>query len=333
MGTSLEIRLKDRSIENADKADMFLDELELSKELTNGNDDIGRLYFYSQADLNWCNSGECSDPEYYVSFYEKRIGTMDYQLNSYHGEREYKLITECIIELSKNFEIEILYSSSTLGKDSWYFTMEQQREMTGNGTRLIAKYPDDKEYMSAFEDYLHYDLLQESYEERYGINVTSSKSKAVSAFMDAHKSNKNFFPTPKELVFKMLSHVDFGRTVKNVLEPSAGKGDIIEQSKEFKIHIDRNEREYDYAPLENADFSAIEKDQDLQNTLKGKGIKIVDSDFLTYNGLEQYDLILMNPPFDKGATHLHKALDVRGGSSHTQRARTTARSPTAWQRR
>ena len=37
---------------------------------------------------------------------------------------------------------------------------------------------------------------------------------------------------------------------------------------------------------------------------------MIDSDFLAYNGLEQFDLIIANFPFSDGDKHLHKALDV-----------------------
>jgi hypothetical protein len=55
---------------------------------------------------------------------------------------------------------------------------------------------------------------------------------------------------------------------------------------------------------------AIEKDEDLQATLRGKHIKVLDSDFLTFAGPDKFDLIIMNPPFRDGAAHLQKALDI-----------------------
>ncbi len=38
--------------------------------------------------------------------------------------------------------------------------------------------------------------------------------------------NKNFYPTPQKLVDKMLECIDLSK-IKTLLEPSAGKGDII----------------------------------------------------------------------------------------------------------
>lgn len=41
-------------------------------------------------------------------------------------------------------------------------------------------------------------------------------------------TESEFYPTPTELVQKMLECVDF-KKVKTILEPSAGKGDILQE--------------------------------------------------------------------------------------------------------
>ena len=38
---------------------------------------------------------------------------------------------------------------------------------------------------------------------------------------------REFYPTPQKLINKMLCDIDF-LTIKSILEPSAGKGDIVE---------------------------------------------------------------------------------------------------------
>ena len=48
----------------------------------------------------------------------------------------------------------------------------------------------------------------------------------------------------------------------------------------------------------------------MQATLKGKNIKIIDSDFLAYSGPDKFDLIIANPPFDDGDKHLLKAINI-----------------------
>ncbi len=110
---------------------------------------------------------------------------------------------------------------------------------------------------------------------------------------------KNFYPTPKHLIVKMLSKVQ--GTPENVLEPSAGKGDIIEHMKDA----------YEYRnTLKYSSVSAIEIDKDLRAMLRGKRIKVIDSDFLTFSGPDKFDLIIANPPFDNGEKHLLKAIDI-----------------------
>lgn len=110
-------------------------------------------------------------------------------------------------------------------------------------------------------------------------------------------NNKDLYPTPAELTRKMMRKVDWSK-IKTILEPSAGMGHIIDT-----INEDKNR----YTKYE---ISAIELDNNCRNTLIGKNINVIDSDFLNYNGLEQFDLIIANFPFSDGDRHLHKALDV-----------------------
>lgn len=106
----------------------------------------------------------------------------------------------------------------------------------------------------------------------------------------------NFYPTPKELLRKITSTVQWWK-IDGILEPEAGKGDIADYIK--SEHYDR------------AVIDCIEINPELQATLKGKGYSVVHDDFLTFVPKYHYDLIIMNPPFDKGATHLLKALSIQ----------------------
>uniref|UniRef100_A0A6M3IZH3 DUF4942 domain-containing protein n=2 Tax=viral metagenome TaxID=1070528 RepID=A0A6M3IZH3_9ZZZZ len=110
-------------------------------------------------------------------------------------------------------------------------------------------------------------------------------------------TNKTFYPTPRPLIRRMVSKIK-GEVV-TILEPSAGKGDIIEYFSDS--YEDR---------LRYAKISAIEIDADLRATLIGKRIKVIDSDFLLYSGPDKFDLIIANPPFDEGDKHLLKAIDI-----------------------
>lgn len=94
----------------------------------------------------------------------------------------------------------------------------------------------------------------------------------------------------------MVSKIQ-NKDARSFLEPSAGKGDITEYlHKIYEYRIDR--------------IDAIEIDETLQATLRGKNINIVDSDFLNFAGADKYDVILANPPFDEGDKHLLKAIDI-----------------------
>jgi hypothetical protein len=108
----------------------------------------------------------------------------------------------------------------------------------------------------------------------------------------------SFYPTPALLASKMLSKIKGYPT--RWLEPSAGKGDLAEQIR----------TRYKSSYGSQAQIFCIEKDNDLQATLRGKGFTLLDSDFLTYSAPDQFDAILMNPPFESGENHLLKAIEI-----------------------
>ncbi|RFZ78260.1 DUF4942 domain-containing protein [Lacrimispora amygdalina] len=117
--------------------------------------------------------------------------------------------------------------------------------------------------------------------------------------------NKDFYPTPKHLIDKMLFDLDFNY-INSVLEPSAGKGDIVKALEDIKKPIHQYGRN-----KYNFDIDCIEVDQNLQHILKGKNYRVVHDDFLTYDTMKEYDLIVMNPPFSSGVKHLLKALEMQ----------------------
>lgn len=134
---------------------------------------------------------------------------------------------------------------------------------------------------------------------------------ALSIGHDLH----DFYPTPRSLAEKMLSKVkevkgsDFH--IRRILEPSAGKGDLIEHM----TGICPNDSGFFSKPSwrrawDRAEVFAIEIDEDLQATLRGKRFTVIDSDFLQFAGPDKFDLIIMNPPFSDGARHLLKAIEI-----------------------
>jgi len=110
---------------------------------------------------------------------------------------------------------------------------------------------------------------------------------------------KDFYPTPESLIHKMLSGVKLDQ-ISTILEPSAGKGDIVSAIMQKAKYCNNN-----------LDIDTIEIDHNLQHILKGNGYKLVHNDFLTFNTYKNYDLIILNPPYSTGDKHLLKALDMQ----------------------
>src|SRR5690625_26214 len=114
-----------------------------------------------------------------------------------------------------------------------------------------------------------------------------------------YTDNKDFYPTPKALFQRLIG--DRLRFISGrILEPSAGKGDMIRY-----IHESRGFRNSDSLKVD-----AIENDPRLVNELMAEGYSVVWDDFLTYETYKEYDFIVMNPPFSNGVDHLLKALEL-----------------------
>lgn len=117
--------------------------------------------------------------------------------------------------------------------------------------------------------------------------------------------NEEFYPTPKSLLEKIFEGVDWSQ-VQTILEPSAGKGDIVEFIKSYA-----KENAYRLPIHSNMDVDCIESDPNLQAILQKKGFRLIHDDFLTFHTWKQYDLIVMNPPFSCGDKHLLHALELQ----------------------
>jgi hypothetical protein len=119
------------------------------------------------------------------------------------------------------------------------------------------------------------------------------------------KDNPDFYPTPTNLINKMLSKVDF-RSIRTVLEPSAGKCDLVEAiTKKFKYHQNNHYSNKKY------DIDTIEIDPILQLIIKDKGYRLVHDNYLNYSTYKKYDAIIANFPFSSGEHHLKKAIDMQ----------------------
>ncbi|WKN46455.1 DUF4942 domain-containing protein [Tunicatimonas pelagia] len=123
---------------------------------------------------------------------------------------------------------------------------------------------------------------------------------------------KEFYPTPQEVIEKMLapyrpSDERFARARykrytglqgKTILDPSAGKGDLLD-------FITENTDRYD-----DVECFCCEVHPELQNILRQKDYQLIQEDFLSYQGDYFFDLIVMNPPFSNGDEHLLKAWQI-----------------------
>lgn len=105
--------------------------------------------------------------------------------------------------------------------------------------------------------------------------------------------NPDFYPTPKEVIFQMLE----GVTIENkiILEPSAGKGDIIDYLN------DNGAKEVFFCEI----------NEDLQKISQHKA-KFMTSDFLMLDSsqISHIDLIVMNPPFSADEKHILHAFNI-----------------------
>lgn len=99
------------------------------------------------------------------------------------------------------------------------------------------------------------------------------------------KGDINF--TPLHVVDQLIELAEIDNNSR-VLEPSAGIGNIADKIKGVTNNID-----------------CIEKMTSYQELLKLKGFNVVGSDFLTYNRINYYDAIIMNPPFSKNQDIQH----------------------------
>ncbi|MEL7678160.1 DUF4942 domain-containing protein [Elizabethkingia meningoseptica] len=104
--------------------------------------------------------------------------------------------------------------------------------------------------------------------------------------------NKDFYPTPESVIAQMTWDLDLNNKV--VLEPSAGKGDIV-----------------DFCQNSGANVIACELNDDLRTILQAK-CKVISDDFLkvTSDMVSHVDYIIMNPPFSADEKHILHAWDI-----------------------
>ena len=143
-------------------------------------------------------------------------------------------------------------------------------------------------------------------QEYYRAHTMNQSRKAPVAYLPSWDAD--FYPTPSNVAGRLFAGVDW-KHVKTVLEPSAGKGDLIDHAKSAKRGY-YNRLIRDYYDHDHLDVDCIEIDTNLQAILTSKGYRVVHDDFLTFNTRRRYDLYIMNPPFSDGDQHLLHALEL-----------------------
>lgn len=110
-----------------------------------------------------------------------------------------------------------------------------------------------------------------------------------------------FYPTPRALAEKAIAKFQ-SHDYRRILEPQAGRGDLLAPL------LDKWNRHY--SSRHPAIIDCIEIDLENQAILRSKGLNVIDSDFLAYDGAAMFSHCLMNPPFSSGDDHLIKAFNL-----------------------
>lgn len=168
----------------------------------------------------------------------------------------------------------------------------------------------------------------------------------MTEIITTEEAREGFFPTPQELAAQMLEDVDW-RMIHTILEPSAGKGDLVLSiAREYHKYDRYGRRDLDvdaveldpylrqickynfsteneiyssWRALDNMDYRNRTPEQEAEkkrlreeiDTYEAIDLHMVHDDFLTYRTYKHYDLIVMNPPFADGDKHLIKALEMQ----------------------
>ena len=105
--------------------------------------------------------------------------------------------------------------------------------------------------------------------------------------------NKNFYPTNRATGLRMISGLTLSE--KQVFEPQAGKGDLVDLLNEFGAHV-----------------TICELNEDLAKISSSKAERFLKPDFLevTKEEVSHFDFIIMNPPFSADEIHILHAWEI-----------------------
>ena len=185
---------------------------------------------------------------------------------------------------------KVIKSGEKAGASKW--TIEDLKESIAPYDRLRAMgIETSAELRSALREYMNY----------RGVKTVEDPIKAAERELVGTKI-PGFFPTPGTIIKTMIDDADIDAGM-DVLEPSAGKGDIADM-----ITTD----------LPAVGVDVVEINSTLRDILEEKGHEVVEFDFLDMKPSDkQYDRIVMNPPFEQGqdmehVQHAYKMLKPGG---------------------
>lgn len=114
-------------------------------------------------------------------------------------------------------------------------------------------------------------------------------------YVDVLKENA-FFPTPEQVADELVQLANIDQS-HSILEPSAGKGNIV------KAILKR---------IPNARIAFCEIHKPFQDEVAALGADFITDDFLTIDKKAKFDRIVANPPFNKqlDIKHVNAMLDV-----------------------
>ena len=178
----------------------------------------------------------------------------------------------------------------------------------------------------------------------------------VTNIITTDEAQKGFYPTPPDIADKLLAGIDW-EYIESVLEPSAGKGNLIDgiarSYQKNKYSYERNRLDVDCIEIDPHLRSILKyewgdtRENEIMNRLRvlkdkqeynsqtrcyegltneekteehflkieiekinAVDIHVVHDDFMTFSSRKNYDLIVMNPPFEDGDAHLFRALEI-----------------------
>ncbi len=209
---------------------------------------------------------------------------------------------DCFLHGEKVGQID--YDTSPRYEPCYRIQVYEDGDMYDGGRRLIYINTTSRSLKTLYAAKVELTKHAQAY---YKSHAVRQARRAPVAYLPSQDAD--FYPTPSEVAGKLLGCVDWKR-VKTIIEPSAGKGDLIDHAKAARRGYYRRLTHSYYGDYDKIDVDCIEIDPNLQAILIQKGYRVVHDDFLTFNTRRRYDLYIMNPPFSEGDQHLLHALEL-----------------------